>query len=116
MRRPADAEAYRLRTLAEAESAANDLRAASLRDGNQEVIAAGRLVEMLPELVTAAAQGLAGSNLTVLNGAGGVGEMLTGVVGQGLAILDVLRAAPATRSDSSGTTSVATRQEPAELT
>ena len=71
VRRPADAEAYRKRTLAEAdrdqarfaaeatafskrtiaeaEAAANTARAASLREGNQELIAANRLVEVLPE-------------------------------------------------------------------
>jgi uncharacterized membrane protein YqiK len=117
VRRPADAEAYRKRTLAEAdgfarrasasaeadaeralaaaEADANTLRAASLRDGNQELIAASRLVEMLPQVVEAAARGLADSNLTVLNGTEGVGQVLTGIVAQGMAVLDTLRTAPA---------------------
>ena len=38
-----------------------------------------------------AAQGLSGANLTVLNGADGLGEIATGLVGQGLAIFDSLR-------------------------
>jgi flotillin len=113
VRRPADAEAYRKRTLAEAdrdqtrfaaeatafskrtiaeaEAEANKARAASLREGNQELIAANRLVEVLPALVEAAARGLADSNLTILNGTQGVNEVLTGLVGQGLSILDTLK-------------------------
>ncbi len=113
VRRPADAEAYRKRTLAEAdrdqarfaaeatafskrtiaeaEAEANKARAASLRDGNQELIAANRLVEVLPALVEAAARGLTDSNLTILNGTQGVNEVVAGLVGQGLAILDTLK-------------------------
>jgi flotillin len=113
VRRPADAEAYRKRTLAEAdrdqsrfaaeatafskrtiaeaEAKANTARAASLREGNQELIAANRLVEVLPALVDAAARGLAGSNLTILNGTQGVNEIVAGLIGQGLSILDALK-------------------------
>jgi len=113
VRRPADAEAYRKRTLAEAdrdqsrfaaeaaafskrtiaeaEAEANMARAASLREGNQELIAANRLVEVLPALVDAAARGLAGSNLTILNGTQGVNEVVAGLIGQGLSILDALK-------------------------
>jgi flotillin len=113
VRRPADAEAYRKRTLAEAdrdqsrfaaeatafskrtiaeaEAEANTARAASLREGNQELIAANRLVEILPALVDAAARGLAESNLTILNGTQGVNEVVAGLVGQGLSILDALK-------------------------
>lgn len=113
VRRPADAEAYRQRTLAEAnrdrakfeadgaayaertlaqaQADANAARARSLRDGNQELIAANRVVEALPELADAAARGLQGANLTVLNGTDGINEMVAGLVGQGLAILNTLR-------------------------
>jgi flotillin len=113
VRRPADAEAYRKRTLAEAdrdqarfaaeamafskrtiaeaEAEANKARAASLREGNQELIAANRLVEVLPALVEAAARGLADSNLTILSGTQGVNEVVAGLVGQGLSILDTLK-------------------------
>src|SRR5215471_14367972 len=78
VRRPADAEAYRQRTLAEAQrdqakyeadgaayaerttaearADANRARAASLRDGAQELIAANELVDFLPDLVEAAAR------------------------------------------------------------
>jgi hypothetical protein len=50
---------------------------------------------MLPSLVEAAARGLAGSNLTILNGTEGVNQAITGIVAQGLSILDVLHKSPA---------------------
>jgi flotillin len=87
----ADAVAYAERTTAGARAEANRARAASLADGNQELIAASQIVEELPALVTAAAQGIAASNLTILNGTEGVSEVVTGLVGQGLSILDTLR-------------------------
>jgi flotillin len=114
VRRPADAEAYRQRTLAEAtrdrakyeadgnayaertlaqaQADANAARAQSLKDGNQELIAANRVVEVLPELAEAAAKGMQGANLTVLNGTDGLNEMVAGLVSQGMAILNTLRA------------------------
>ncbi|MGW6775064.1 SPFH domain-containing protein [Streptomyces sp. NPDC055037] len=113
VRRPADAEAYRQRTLAEAgrdrakfeadgnayseralaqaQADANTARAASLKDGNQELIAANRVVENLPALADAAARGMSGANLTVLNGTDGVNDMAAGLVGQGVAILNSLK-------------------------
>ncbi|MDX3853514.1 SPFH domain-containing protein [Streptomyces sp. AK02-01A] len=113
VRRPADAEAYRQRTLAEAardrakfeadggaykeraiaqaQADANTARAASLKDGNQELIAANRIVENLPALAEAAARGMSGANLTVLNGTDGVNDVAAGLVGQGMAILDSLK-------------------------
>lgn len=130
VRRPADAEAYRLRTLAEAQrdqvrfdadaraysertvaqarADANNALAASLRDGNQELIAANRTIENLPALAKAAAKGISGSRLTVLNGTDGINEIASAVVGQGLAILDTLKQRPAAsaaaplRSDGTG--------------
>jgi flotillin len=87
----ADAAAYAERATAQGEADANEARATSLRAGNQELIAASRLIEQLPALVEAAAQGIAGSNLTVLNGAQGVNELLAGLVGQGLSILELLK-------------------------
>jgi uncharacterized membrane protein YqiK len=89
VRAVADATAQRAR--AEGEADANRARAESLSQGNQELLAASRLMENLPALVEAAAQGLAGANLTVLNGTDGVNEVVAGLVGQGLTILDLLR-------------------------
>ena len=87
----ADGEAYAERTTAEAQAAANKARAGSLRDGNQELIAAARIIENLPSIVQAAARGISGSNLTILNGTEGVNEVLVGLVGQGMSILDTLK-------------------------
>lgn len=87
----ADAAAHAERATAAAQADANEARAASLRDGNQELIAANHIIEDLPALVDAAARGIAGSQLTILNGAQGVNEIVAGLVGQGLSILDVLR-------------------------
>ncbi len=87
----ADADAYAGRTRAEAQAAANNAQAASLANGNQELIAANRIVEVLPALSASAAQGIAGSNLTILNGTEGVSQVVAGMVGQGLTILDALR-------------------------
>jgi flotillin len=91
----ADAAAYAERATAAAQADANRAQAASLAGGNQELIAASRIVEALPALATAAAQGISSSNLTILNGAEGVSQVVTGLVGQGLSILDTLRHATA---------------------
>jgi len=98
VRLQADAAAYHERTTAQGSAEAIEARAAALREGNQELIAASRIIEELPALVQAAANGIAGSNLTVLNGAQGVNEVLAGLVSQGLSILDLLRAANATQA------------------
>jgi flotillin len=87
----ADGEAYAQRTVAQAEAEAIDARAEALNDGNQALIAANKLIDVLPQLVQAAAGGLSGANLTVLNGQEGVGQTITGVVGQGLAVYEALR-------------------------
>jgi flotillin len=91
----ADAEAHAERALARGEADANLARAESLRQGNQELIAANRLMENLPAIVDAAARGLAGANLTVLNGTQGVNEIVAGLVGQGISILELLKKAAA---------------------
>jgi flotillin len=109
----ADGDAYAERTVAAAQADAINARAKALDDGNQALIAANRLVDILPEIVDAATRGLAGANLTVLNGADGLGEVLTDLVGQGLSIYESLRksvaqtaprldAAPSEASDSNG--------------
>jgi uncharacterized membrane protein YqiK len=91
----AEAEASATRATAQAEADANSARADSLRQGNQELIAAERIVDSLPAIVEAAARGLSGANLTVLNGSQGVNDIVAGLVGQGLTILDTLRKATA---------------------
>ena len=69
----AEATAFSRRTIAEAEAEA--ARAASVREGNQELIAANRLVEVLPALV---GQGL--SILDALKNSASVNGVATGAV------------------------------------
>jgi flotillin len=87
----ADAAAYAERATATAQADANRALAGSLAQGNQELIAASRVVDALPALVASAAQGIAASNLTVLNGTDGISQVVAGIVGQGYSILDTLR-------------------------
>ena len=98
----ADGDAYAQRTVAAAEAEAINVRADALAEGNQALIAANKLIDALPTLVAEAAKGITGSNLTILNGADGVNELVTGVVGQGLSIYEALRrslsAAPSSSS------------------
>jgi flotillin len=89
----ADGEAYAQRAIAAAEAEAINVRADALTDGNQALIAANQLIQILPQLVEAAAKGIAGSNLTVLNGTDGVNHAVAGMVGQGLSIYETLRKA-----------------------
>src|SRR6266550_3787515 len=49
------------------------------------------LINQLPLIVKEAAAGLAGANVSVLNGADGLSEIAAGLVGQGLTILDSVR-------------------------
>ena len=102
----ADADAHAERSRAQGEADANQAVAASLRDGNQELIAASTLIENLPDLVEAASHGLAGANLTVLNGTQGINEVMAGLLGQGLTILELLKkstlSAPAVGGNGSG--------------
>jgi flotillin len=100
----ADAAAHAERAAAEGRADANRAQAESLRQGNQELIAADRLMENLPALVEAAAHGLSNANLTILNGTQGVGDVLAGLVGQGMSIFDLLRKS-ATAVSSNGTNS-----------
>jgi regulator of protease activity HflC (stomatin/prohibitin superfamily) len=91
MKARAEGDAFAHRAIATAEADAINVRAAALSGENQALIAANKLVDMLPALVEAAAGGISGSNLTVLNGSQGVNEMAVGVVAQGLSIFETLR-------------------------
>jgi uncharacterized membrane protein YqiK len=87
----ADGDAFAQRAVAGAEAEAINVRADALQGENQALIAANKLVDLLPSLVEASARGIAGSNLTVLNGTDGVNQVATGVVAQGLSIYESLR-------------------------
>jgi uncharacterized membrane protein YqiK len=88
--KPAEAEAERVRILAVADAEKMKIQAEAAASHNR--VALDRmLIDQLPEIVKQAAQGLSGANLTVLNGADGLSEIATGLVGQGLAIFESLR-------------------------
>jgi flotillin len=119
----ADAAAYAQRVTAQGEADANEAKAASLRGGNQELIAASQIIGQLPSLVKAAARGLSDSNLTILNGAEGINEMLAGLIGQGLSILELLKkstataaaAIPASSESQSALIAISSEPQPAEV-
>ena len=85
VRKEADADAYGITVRAGAEAEANRVRAEALAGDALERIVATRIVEQLPDLVSAATAGLEGSNLTVFNGAEGVTDLLTKILGMGFA-------------------------------
>jgi uncharacterized membrane protein YqiK len=81
VQKPAEAEAYRIRTIAEAEADSIRLQAEATATG--EGIALQRMmVERMPEILSAAAAQLANANVTVLNGADGLGQLVAGLAGQ----------------------------------
>ncbi|HVV12941.1 SPFH domain-containing protein [Amycolatopsis sp.] len=88
--KPADAEAERVRILAQAE--AEKMRIQAEAAASYDRVALDRmLIDQLPMIVKEAAAGLAGANVNILNGSDGLGELAAGLVGQGLSILDSVK-------------------------
>ncbi|HUA40725.1 MAG TPA: SPFH domain-containing protein [Streptosporangiaceae bacterium] len=88
--KPAEAEAEKVRILAEADAQRVRLQAAAAASNNR--VALDRmLIEQLPMIVKEAAGGLAGANVSVLNGADGLSEIAAGLVSQGLTILESVK-------------------------
>ena len=88
--KPAEAEAEKVRILAEADAQRTRLQAAAAASNNR--VALDRmLIEQLPMIVKEAAAGLAGANVSVLNGTDGLSEIAAGLVGQGLTILESVK-------------------------
>jgi flotillin len=50
------------------------------------------VIAQLPEMLRAAAQGLQGANVTVLDGAEGLNSVVASLVAQGSAMLETIRA------------------------
>jgi hypothetical protein len=76
--------------MAEAEAGATKVKNDALADGNLERQVATQLVSVMPDIIKGLADGLKGSNLTILNGTEGVSDVLTGLVANGRAIYDAL--------------------------
>ncbi|WP_026342800.1 flotillin family protein [Nocardia sp. BMG111209] len=96
--KPAEAEAERVRILAQAEADRTRIQAEAAASNNR-IALDQLLIEQLPEIVKQAAGGLSGANLTVLNGPDGVGEIINGMVGQGLTVFNSLQKALAPVAD-----------------
>jgi flotillin len=88
--RPAEADAQRVTILAAADAERTKILAEAAQSHNR-VALDQQLIAQLPLIVEKAAQGLAGAHLTVLNGSEGVTEVVSSLVGQGLAILDSIK-------------------------
>jgi uncharacterized membrane protein YqiK len=87
--KPAQAEAARIRTLATAQAEATTLSAgAAAAQGRIALDQA--IISQLPELVRAAADGLKGANLTILDGTEGVNSAVASLASQGMAILNAV--------------------------
>jgi uncharacterized membrane protein YqiK len=88
--RPAEAEAEKVKILAIADAERTRI-AAEAAASNNRVALDQLLIAQLPQIVKEAAIGLSGANVSVLNGADGLGEIAAGLVSQGLTILESVR-------------------------
>jgi flotillin len=88
--KPAEADAERVRIMAVADAEKMKIQAEAAASHNR-VALDKMLIDQLPQIVEKAALGLSNSNLTVLNGAEGLGQVAAGLVSQGVAIFDALR-------------------------
>jgi flotillin len=88
--RPAEAEAEKVKILAKADAERTRI-AAEAAASNNRVALDQLLINQLPQIVKEASAGLNGANVTVLNGADGLGEIAAGLVSQGLTILESVR-------------------------
>jgi uncharacterized membrane protein YqiK len=88
--KPAEAEAEKVEILAKADAQRVTLQAEAAASHNR--VALDRmLIEQLPQIVREAANGLAGANVSVLNGAEGLSELASGLVAQGMTIFDAVK-------------------------
>ncbi|HTK63703.1 MAG TPA: SPFH domain-containing protein [Pseudonocardia sp.] len=97
--KPAEAEGQAIRTLAKAQADATKLSAEAA--AAQDRIALDQmLIKQLPDMLRAAAEGLQGANLTVLDGADGMSSVVSSLAGQGMALLESIRTGLGTGGDS----------------
>ena len=88
--KPAEAEAEAVRTLARARADAVKLSAEAAAVQGR-IALDQKIIDQLPDMLRAAAEGLQGANLTVLDGADGVSSVVASLAGQGMAVLDAVR-------------------------
>ena len=89
--KPAQADAEKLEILARAEAKKTELAAEAMSTSNR-VALDQLLIEQLPEMVRAAAGGLQGAKLTILNGTEVVNDVTQGIVGTGMALFSTVKA------------------------
>jgi uncharacterized membrane protein YqiK len=96
--RPAEAEAQKVQILAKADAQRVTMQAEAAASHNR--VALDRMmIEQLPMIVKEAAAGLAGANVSVLNGAEGLSEIAAGLVAQGLTILESVKKSMGTEGE-----------------
>jgi flotillin len=88
--KPAQAEAERITTLARAEADATKLSAGAAA-AEDRIALDQAIIQQLPEMLRAAAEGLRGANVTVLDGAEGLNSVVASLAAQGMALLDSVR-------------------------
>jgi uncharacterized membrane protein YqiK len=88
--KPAQAQSEQIITIAKAQAEATKL-AAEAAASQSRIALDQRIIELLPAIMEAAASGLNGSNLTVLNGAEGLNGAVASLASQGVAILHAVR-------------------------
>jgi uncharacterized membrane protein YqiK len=87
--KPAEAEAERIRTLAQADADRTRMSAEAAASADR-IALDQRIIDQLPQMISAAAAGLSSANVTVLNGAEGLNSTVASMAAQGLSILDTL--------------------------
>jgi flotillin len=88
--RPAQAEAERTKIIAEAD--ADRIRQlADAASANNRVALDQQLIAQLPDMLRAAADSLQNANVTVLNGSDGLGQLVSGLAAQGVNLFETLR-------------------------
>lgn len=98
VQKPAEAEAFRIRTLAQAEADRTRMQATATATG-QGIALQRMLVERMPDIISAAASQLANANVTVLNGADGMGQLVAGLAGQAGQLLRLVQGGIGTNGD-----------------
>lgn len=88
--KPAQADAKKVEILAQADAKKTELAAQAMATSNR-VALDQLLIEQLPEMVRAAASGLQGARLTILNGTEGIGDVTQGIVSTGMALFSTVK-------------------------
>jgi flotillin len=88
--KPAEAQAKIVKLQAEAEAAAMRIKAEAA-GANNRVALDLKWIEIMPELVDKMSDAISESNLTVLNGAEGLGEVMSGFIAQAMAVYNAAK-------------------------